>query len=63
MDQSTYNPCLLYTSKNGLGIIGLQTDDSLILADKAFAETEENNLRETGFLSKNREKLTPTNPI
>ena len=48
---------------NGFGIIGLQTDDSLILADKIFAETEENRLRETGFLSKDREKLTPTSPI
>jgi hypothetical protein len=63
MDQSTYDPCLLYTSKNGFGIVGLQTDDSLILADKTFAETEENRLRETGFLSKDREKLTSTSPI
>jgi hypothetical protein len=33
MEQSTYDPCLLYTPLNGFGIIRLQTDNTLFLAD------------------------------
>ena len=46
MTPSTYDPCLLYTDKNtpSFGVIGLQTDDSLILADKIFAEAENTQL-------------------
>jgi hypothetical protein len=68
--QSTYDPCLLFTPKNpnsgktkGLGIVGMQTDDTLLLADDVFAETEETELRKAVFLSKEREKLTVENPI
>ena len=32
-EQSTYDPCLLYTQSNNLSIIGLQTDDTLFLVD------------------------------
>ena len=43
MTQSTYNLCLLYTNNNSCGfrIVGLQTDDTLFLADKMFAIKEE----------------------
>ena len=44
MEQLTYNPCLLYTLLNGLGIIRLQTDDTLFLADQTFADAEETKL-------------------
>jgi hypothetical protein len=37
MDQSTYDPCLLQ-SNEPFGIVGLQTDDTLSLADETFAE-------------------------
>ena len=37
MDQSTYDPCLLY-SNNPFGVVGLQTDDTLILATHDFAK-------------------------
>ena len=63
MRQSTYDPCLLYTNENGFAIVGLQTDDTLVLADKIFAKAEEERLREAGFLSKDRERLTTTTPI
>ena len=62
MHQSTFDPCLLfYNNKNdkndnGFGIVSMQTDDTLLLADEAFTEAEENRLQEAGFLSKNREK-------
>ena len=50
MHQSTFDPCLLfYNNKNdkndnGFGIVGMQTDDTLLLTDEAFAEAEENRL-------------------
>jgi hypothetical protein len=63
MNQSIYNPCLLYTTNNGFGIIGLQTNDTLFLTDKTFAKAKETKLQEAGFLAKEREKLTQTTPI
>src|SRR5256885_2196697 len=63
MDQSTYNPCLLYTNHNGFGIVGLQTDDTLFLANKTFAKSKKRKLQEANFLAKEREELTQTTPI
>jgi len=46
MIQSTYDPCLLHTEKEGLfGIIGMQTDDTLFVGNKAFVELENNKVR------------------
>ena len=58
MTQSTYDPCLLYTSTNGFGVVGLQTDDTLFLADPEFANAEEVKLQKAKFLAKEREQLT-----
>ena len=63
MQESTYDPCLLYTNKNGFGVVGLQTDDTLFLANDTFAASEDLNLRKASFLAKEREKLTLTTPI
>ena len=59
MTQSTYDPCLLYANSNssGFGVVGLQTDDTLFLADKTFAIKEEKQLHEAKLLAKEREKL------
>jgi hypothetical protein len=63
----TYNPCLLFTpgdtNGTGFGIVGMQTDDTLLLADDAFAEAEETKLCKARFLSKEREELTNEHPI
>ena len=59
----TYNPCLLHTSENGFGVVGLQTDDTLFLANDVFAATEQLELGKAGFLAKEREKLTLSTPI
>jgi hypothetical protein len=53
----------LFTKGDNIGIIGLQTDDTLLLADKDFATEEEKELQKVGFLTKEREELTTTNPI
>ena len=58
-----YDPCLLYQNEDGLAIAGLQTDDTLLLADDIFATIEEEKLREAGFAAKDREKLTDSTHI
>ena len=62
MKESTYDLCLLYLDET-FGIVGLQTDDTLFLADETFAEQEETQLRKAGFLAKERERLTVNTPI
>ena len=62
MDQSTYNPCLLQSNKP-FGIIGLQTDDTLFLADKTFTEIKQNELHKTKFIAKECEQLTVDTPL
>src|SRR5438045_3988240 len=51
MDQSTYDPCLMY-SNTPFGIVSLQTDDTLFLADKDFASMEQDKLQEAKFMAK-----------
>jgi hypothetical protein len=62
IEQSTYDPCLLYSNKP-LGIVGLQTDDTLFLADETFAEAEQNELYKAKFMAKEREQLTVNTPL
>jgi hypothetical protein len=52
MEQLTYNLYLLYTPLNGLGIIRLQTDNTLFLADQTFTDAKETKLQEAKFLVK-----------
>jgi hypothetical protein len=65
MKESTYDPCLLHTGgrSRGFGLVGLQTDDTLILADDTFAINEHDAIKKAGFLSKDREKLTMSNTL
>jgi hypothetical protein len=48
----------LYTNKDGFGVVGLQTDNTLFLANKSFAEAEKSELHKANFLAKDREQLT-----
>jgi hypothetical protein len=65
MSTSTYDPCLLHCTdcNEGFGVVGLQTDDTLILADRAFADREEEEIERAGITCKPREELTPTNSL
>ncbi len=65
MMESTYDSCLLYIDGNvkGFGVVGLQTEDTLILTNNIFATTEEKELKEAKLLAKNREKLTHNTSI
>lgn len=46
-----------------MGLVGLQTDDTLILASTTFAEREDMKLKEAGFASKERERLTESHHL
>ncbi len=64
MTKSTYDPCLLFTNQNELfGLVGMQTDDTLMLRDDRFAELEETELEKAKLMSKKREMLTTLTPI
>ena len=62
MTQSTYDPCLLYKS-DPLGVIGIQTDDTLIIATSQFADDEEEAIVNADIMTKARETLTPTTSL
>ncbi|SLM34983.1 conserved hypothetical protein [Lasallia pustulata] len=62
MEQSIYDPCLLYCTTS-FGIVGLQTDDTLFLADKDFATAENHELHKAKLLAKERELLTESSPL
>jgi hypothetical protein len=65
METSTYDPCLLHCRdpKQGFGIIGMQTDDTLIVADEAFAVREEEQIERANILCKPREQLITGKPL
>lgn len=64
MIESTYDPCLLYRrDANELSMIGLQTDDTLILCNDSFAELEEVELQIAKFQAKKRETLAVGQPL
>lgn len=61
MSTSTYDPCLLITNgnQNAFGIVGMQTDDTLMLGTDAFSSLEEKKLEKAQFRSKPKTVLTP----
>jgi len=64
MKQSSHDPCLLFTQNTDIrGIVGLQTDDTLIVSDQVFAEKESRELKKAGYLSKPKEQLSTSHPI
>ena len=61
---STYNPCfLIIIKKEVFGLIGMQTDNTLILVLKEFLVLEDNKFKETKFLIKPKEALVPETPL
>ncbi len=59
MIESTFDSCLLHTEIEFMhfGVIDIQTDDTLILADDEFVTLEENELARAHLTFKRREKL------
>jgi hypothetical protein len=55
---SIYNLCfLITTNKDIFGIISIQTDNIIILVDKRFSAREEEELKQTKYITKPKEKL------
>ena len=55
--ESIYNLCLLFRSKR-LGIVGMQTNNILILTNNNFASTEKETIKSAKIITKDREYLT-----
>lgn len=51
MSTSTYDPCLLITNgdQNAFGMVGMQTDDTLMLVTDVFSSLEEKRSRRHNF--------------
>ena len=57
---SIYNLCfLIITKQEVFGLVGMQTDDILILALEEFSVLKDNELNKAKFLIKLKEALTP----
>jgi hypothetical protein len=52
----------LYNNKP-FGIVGLQTNNTLFLIDKTFANIEKNELYKAKFIAKEQERLTIATPL
>jgi hypothetical protein len=50
---------LVITTEDGFGIVGIQTDDTIILVDEHFSTLKENELLNAKFIAKSKEKLIP----
>ena len=62
MEELTYDLCLLYKCVP-FGIVEMQTNDTLILADNDFASKEEAEIKAAKIMTKDREYLTFTQPL
>lgn len=59
MVTSTYDPCLLLSSKKeAFGLLGMQVDDTFWLGNKQFADAEEAELQKAGLKFKPKQQLT-----
>ena len=64
MVTSSYDPCLLITKSDDIfGIVGMQTDDTLILSDSKFSNLEEDELNKASFSAKPKQKLSVNQPL
>ena len=60
--ESIYNLCFLY-SFNSFGIVEMQTNDTLILADNDFTSTEKDAIRSVKIMIKNTKYLIFAHPL
>jgi hypothetical protein len=65
MVTSTYDPCLLISSPENpeFACVGMQTDDTLGLSTEAFSQREDDQLKEASFSAKDKQSLTPAEPL
>lgn len=62
MISSSYDPCLLISTKEtgSFGIVGMQTDDTIILGESSFSDLEN---QEMTFKAKEKQSLTEDNSV
>ena len=59
MITSIFNPCfLIITTGIPFGIVGMQTDNTIILKDNQFSALKENELVKANLMAKLKEKLS-----
>lgn len=65
METSRYDSCLLVKTDGPelSGIVGMQTDDTLIMGTNGFATLETKKVRQAGFRCKPKTRLTPEAPM
>lgn len=65
MVNSTFDMCLLHTNETDsvFAVVGLQTDDTLILGNKDFITKEEKEMLKAKLIAKQIETLTSDNPL
>ncbi|KAI0993781.1 hypothetical protein K3495_g14402, partial [Podosphaera aphanis] len=65
MSTSTFDQCLLITNGEAdqFGIVGIQTDDTLMLCTKSFSATEEEKLTEAQFRANPKVILSAETPL
>ncbi|KAF2185681.1 hypothetical protein K469DRAFT_466462, partial [Zopfia rhizophila CBS 207.26] len=66
MKSSSFDPCLLITkdhSRTTFGVVGMQTDDTLILCNDAFSKLEEEQIRIAQIAAKPKQKLDPESEL
>src|SRR6266581_762283 len=64
MTISIFNPCfLIITIGTPFGIVGMQTDNTIILGDDQFSALEEDELVKANLMAKPKEKLNLTTPL
>ena len=58
ISQSTYDPCLLHLNNpTNFGIVGLQTNNTLLLANLVFTALEQEKIKKAKFPTKKRKQL------
>jgi len=64
MEHSSYDPCLLIsTDRTAFGLVGMQTDDTLILGSTKFKDQENRELKKAKFLAKPVDDLSDEEPL
>ena len=65
LQKSTYDPCLLFTKTDddAFGLLGMQTDDTLFVADSKFAQREAEEINQANIMTKARISLQNKNQL
>jgi hypothetical protein len=57
MINSTFDPCLFISKVEPFGLVGMQIDDTLIIAEQEFLDLEEEERKKASYLAKPIESL------